>query len=126
VDVKGRGSSLASLGPSLSGKQFLVGPPASPVSSVSRHLSSSEEADIVCCTLSGCGSPQLLECVMNTSSSSTEPASSSSASLSSNRQQSIVFDAVIIDEAAQAVEPSTIIPFKYHPKVHLVASSISR
>jgi superfamily I DNA and/or RNA helicase len=27
------------------------------------------------------------------------------------------FDAIIIDEAAQAVEPSTLIPFKFRPKV---------
>jgi hypothetical protein len=52
---------------------------------------------------------------MNTSSIPTE--SSASSSSSSNRHLPITFDAVIIDEAAQAVEPSTIIPFKYNPKV---------
>ena len=44
-----------------------------------------EEADIVCCTLSGAGSPQLLECVM--------------------RIHGFQFTAVVVDEAAQAVEP---------------------
>lgn len=46
-------------------------------------------------------------------------------STASNRSQAINFDAIIVDEAAQAVEPSTIIPFKYNPKVFLLCYSIN-
>ena len=67
-----------------------------------------EEADIVCCTLSCAGSPQLLECVMNSSSAPVKQANWSSA---------LRFDVVIIDEACQCTEPSALIPFKYNPKV---------
>lgn len=55
-----------------------------------------ESAHVVCCTLSGAGSQPILEVVM--------------------RIPGFKFDAVIIDEAAQAVEPSTLIPLKYNPQ----------
>ena len=51
----------------------------------------------MCCTLSGAGSPQLLECVM--------------------RIHGFQFTAVVVDEAAQAVEPSALIPLKFNPRV---------
>lgn len=54
-----------------------------------------EAAHVVCCTLSGAGSQPILEVVM--------------------RIPGFKFDAVIIDEAAQAIEPSTLIPLKYNP-----------
>ena len=66
----------------------------------------------MCCTLSSSGSPQLLECMMNSMSVASQS--------NSNRIQPISFDALIIDEAAQAVEPSTLIPLKYHPKVGII------
>lgn len=56
-----------------------------------------ERADVVCCTLSGAGSQPLLQAVM--------------------RLNGFRFDAVIIDEAAQAVEPSSLIPLKYNPRL---------
>ena len=56
-------------------------------------------ADVVCCTLSGAGSPQLLEGMA--------------------RIPGFRFDAVFIDEAAQAVEPSALIPLKFNPQVHI-------
>ena len=56
-----------------------------------------EQADIVCSTLSGAGSQPLVEAVMR---------------LGCKFQ----FDAVIIDEAAQAIEPSALIPLKYNPR----------
>ncbi|KAJ1399465.1 AAA domain-containing protein, partial [Ochromonadaceae sp. CCMP2298] len=55
-----------------------------------------EAADVVCCTLSGAGSQPLLEMVLH--------------------MPDFAFDAVIIDEAAQAVEPSCLIPLKYNPR----------
>ena len=55
-----------------------------------------DQADVVCGTLSGSGSQQIIEVV--------------------NRLRNFTFDAVIIDEAAQAVEPAALIPFKYNPK----------
>jgi superfamily I DNA and/or RNA helicase len=64
-----------------------------------------EDADIVCSTLSGTGSPQMLESIMNSSPSL------------STQARGFRFDAVIIDEAAQAVEPSALIPLKFNPKV---------
>ena len=54
-----------------------------------------EQADVVCATLSGAGSQPILEVVM--------------------KIPGFKFHAVIIDEAAQAVEPSTLIPFKFNP-----------
>ncbi len=55
-----------------------------------------ENADVVCCTLSGAGSQPILELIL--------------------RITGFKFDAVIIDEAAQAVEPSSLIPFKFNPQ----------
>jgi hypothetical protein len=55
-----------------------------------------DQADVVCSTLSGAGSQPMLEVVL--------------------RMTGFKFDAVIIDEAAQAVEPSSLIPFKYNPQ----------
>jgi hypothetical protein len=65
-----------------------------------------EEADIVCCTLSGAGSPPLLEFARDTKPSK--------------------FVAVIIDEAAQAVEPSTLIPLKYCPQTVVLVGDPSQ
>ncbi len=56
-----------------------------------------EKADVVCCTLSGAGSQPILEVIL--------------------RITGYRFDAVVIDEAAQAVEPSSLIPFKYNPQL---------
>ncbi|RYH11069.1 hypothetical protein EON65_38970 [archaeon] len=56
-----------------------------------------ERADIVACTLSGAGSQPILEVVL--------------------RISGFTFDCVVIDEAAQAVEPSSLIPFKYNPQL---------
>ena len=54
------------------------------------------DADVVCATLSGAGSQVLVELVM--------------------QMPDFRFDAVIVDEACQAVEPSALIPFKYNPR----------
>jgi superfamily I DNA and/or RNA helicase len=79
------------------------------------------QADIVCCTLSGSGSPQLLEAIINHGASNHSSGGKSSDATSSGDGNSPVipfrFDVVIIDEAAQAVEPSALIPLKYNPKV---------
>jgi senataxin len=66
-----------------------------PISVMDIRKSILEKADVVCCTLSGAGSQPILEVVMHITG--------------------FKFDAVIIDEAAQAVEPSTLIPFKFNP-----------
>lgn len=67
-----------------------------PISIVNLRAQILETADIVCCTLAGAGSPHLLE--------------------SAIRIPNFRFDAVIIDEAAQAVEPSSLIPLKFNPQ----------
>lgn len=54
-------------------------------------------ADIICCTLSTASSPSLIELLY--------------------KNQNITIDAVIIDEAGQAVEPSALIPFKFNPQL---------
>jgi hypothetical protein len=56
-----------------------------------------EQVDIVCCTLSGAGSQPILENLL--------------------RIPHYQFDAVIIDEAAQTVEPSSLIPLKFNPQL---------
>jgi senataxin len=70
----------------------------------------------VCCTLSGSGSPQLLEAIINNGASDSGGVKSSSSG-DGTGDTSFSFDVVIIDEAAQAVEPSALIPLKYNPKV---------
>lgn len=55
-----------------------------------------QESDVVCATLSGAGSQPLVEAVM--------------------RLPGFAFDAVVVDEAAQATEPSSLIPLKYNPR----------
>ncbi len=65
----------------------------------------------MCCTLSGSGSSQLIEAIM------LDGASTEFKSISHNSSKKLNFDVVIMDEAAQAVEPSTLIPFKFGPKV---------
>ena len=112
--VKEKDSSLVSLELLPSDSRFLVRFSLSFLPSDFPSLI--EEAEIVCCTLSGAGSPLLLECVMNTSTAIVSESSHRSA------QQPIHFDVLIIDEAAQAVEPSTIIPFKFQPKVRLLST----
>jgi len=72
-----------------------------------------EEADVVCSTLSGAGSVQLLECIMGGSTASSRDSSSAN----SKGKLPFSFDVVIIDEASQSVEPSTLIPLKYNPKM---------
>lgn len=79
-----------------------------------------EQADIVCCTLSGSGSPQLLESIINNGASGNSAKNggdSTSSGDGTNTSPPFQFDVVIIDEAAQAVEPSALIPLKYNPKV---------
>ena len=56
-----------------------------------------EEADVVCCTLSSVDSKGMIETLMGL--------------------DSFVFDCLVIDEATQAIEPSTLIPLKLCPRV---------
>lgn len=53
-------------------------------------------ADIICCTLSGAGSQPLVESILQVTN--------------------FTIDCVIIDEAAQATEPSSLIPLKFNPR----------
>lgn len=69
-----------------------------------RHISFTQErqnilcnCDVVCCTLSGAGSKAFAEAVARDEFPHSE------------------FDTVIIDEACQASEPSTLIPLKFNP-----------
>lgn len=71
-------------------------------------------AHVVCATLSGCGSQSLLEVLLQATAGSTNR---SVQGYSGRADDSFTgFDAVIIDEAAQAVEPSALIPFKFNPR----------
>jgi DNA polymerase III delta prime subunit len=55
-----------------------------------------EEADIIACTLSAAGSRELIETALS---------------------DSFAIDCLIVDEATQAVEISTLIPFKFRPRI---------
>ncbi|KAJ1454117.1 P-loop containing nucleoside triphosphate hydrolase protein [Pelagophyceae sp. CCMP2097] len=71
--------------------------------SAKEKIDALKAAEIVCCTLSGSGSSSLVDAAL-------------SAMDDGGRRKDPFFSAVIVDEAAQAVEPSAMIPLRYHPK----------
>lgn len=79
-----------------------------------------ETTDILCCTLSGAGSHLLLDSIMHA-----PPNQRDGLMGSTSKKKFSGFDVVIIDEACQAVEPSTVIPWKFEPQVSYLIYSIS-
>lgn len=85
--------------------------------------------DVVCTTLSSAGSKAFIEAVSRDFSTTTTASSSNGSKImistnvtnttgsnaNTNNNISSDFDAVIIDEACQASDPSTLIPLKYNP-----------
>ncbi|KAJ8598075.1 hypothetical protein CTAYLR_005568 [Chrysophaeum taylorii] len=68
---------------------------------IARRIAVLLACDVVCATLSGAGSSILVD-------------AAEAARLVENNKP--IFDAVVVDEAAQAVEPSALIPLKYGPR----------
>jgi len=71
-------------------------------------------ADVICSTLSGAASQALLESTLyGTGTAGSGPGLGVGARVRTMEKDTFGFDAVIVDESCQAVEPSTLIPFKY-------------
>ncbi|CAM9265858.1 unnamed protein product [Ectocarpus sp. 4 AP-2014] len=91
-------------------------------SAVSARLGILLRAEVVCATLSGSGSHMLVETVMMsmqlaaTKLAKTKKGRKKAKAAGREGQTILGFDAVVMDEAAQAVEPSSIIPLKYNPR----------
>ncbi|CAN0438690.1 unnamed protein product, partial [Ectocarpus sp. 12 AP-2014] len=91
-------------------------------SAVSARLGILLRAEVVCATLSGSGSHILVETVMMsmqlaaTNLAKTKKGRKKAKAAAREGQTILGFDAVVMDEAAQAVEPSSMIPLKYNPR----------
>ena len=73
------------------------------------------DADVICSTLSGAASHALLEASLFNGALL--------GNASGGNREHFKFDAVIVDESCQAVEPSTLIPFKFINDVSPVGGS---
>ncbi|CAM9188007.1 unnamed protein product [Ectocarpus fasciculatus] len=86
-------------------------------SAVSARLGILLRAEVVCATLSGSGSHVLVETVMmSMQRAATKKGQKKARAAGLGGQAMLGFDAVVMDEAAQAVEPSSMIPLKYNPR----------
>lgn len=85
------------------------------------------QAQVVCATLSGSGSQRVVEAIL-LSTKPRKPAGARGAKKGAKKgrignasgivdvKAVLGFDAVVMDEAAQAVEPSSLIPLKFNPR----------
>ena len=82
------------------------------------------KAQVVCSTLSGSGSQTLIETIMQSAKAPPNAQAEGKGKGKGKKKAKGVdggsgmlsFDAVVMDEAAQAVEPSSLIPLKLNPR----------
>lgn len=88
------------------------------------------KAQVVCATLSGSGSQSIVEAVMLSAELAAAAGGGGNGAANRKRERAwkkiktslgsgdtvLKFDAVVMDEAAQSVEPSSLIPFKFKPR----------
>lgn len=80
---------------------------------------------MVCATLSGSGSLQLIEAMLLSEQGTTKAGKQVTKKQQKRMNQiassnagstSLTFDAIVMDEAAQAVEPASLIPLRFNPR----------
>lgn len=75
------------------------------------------KAQVVCATLSGSGSSSLIDAMMmSVKNADSKKQGRICSDLADPGSLPLDFDAVVMDEAAQAVEPASLIPLRFNPR----------
>ena len=73
-------------------------------------------AQVICATLSGSGSRPLIEAMIGKSAGKKRKDKGGKSTGGTSNQKVLEIDAVVMDEAAQAVEPSSLIPLRFQSR----------